>query len=272
MRAAGGRAARRRCRWCGAASLPSWRVACRGGLCSRGRLLRSPPSCRRVPSLSSSLPHAAATSARPASKRNELGAALRGLSRSCPPGSSGAGGCPVAQRRDLVLHPWADSPRREPPDLNPAFDRSASHHPSSPFDVCGMARDVTTRLPGGSTAPVPASVDEMLSPCVSRLPARSATVQARRSGRARPSWTMRANSSGSRLAPPTSAPSMSGSAISSAMLAALTEPPYWIRTAAAASSPDELGDARPDRRARRPGRRRPSPCGRCRSPRSARRR
>ena len=41
--------------------------------------------------------------------------------------------------------------------------------------------------------------------------------------------------SGSRLAPPTSAPSMSGCAISSSTLSGLTEPPYWIRIASAAS-------------------------------------
>src|SRR5206468_2108202 len=52
-----------------------------------------------------------------------------------------------------------------------------------------------------------------------------------------PYWylTMRANSSGSRLAPPTSAPSMSGWAMKSRMLPALTLPPYWIRTAPATS-------------------------------------
>ena len=66
-------------------------------------------------------------------------------------------------------------------------------------------------------------------------------------------WTIRANSSGSRLAPPTSAPSMSGCAISSASFAAFTEPPYWIRTASAASAPQPLADARADRRAHRLG-------------------
>src|SRR5438552_18675658 len=49
--------------------------------------------------------------------------------------------------------------------------------------------------------------------------------------------TMRANSSGSKLAPPTRAPSMSGSAISSAMLLGFTEPPYWIRAASATAWP-----------------------------------
>lgn len=39
-------------------------------------------------------------------------------------------------------------------------------------------------------------------------------------------WTMRANSSGSRLAPPTRAPSMSGCAIKSAIFPDFTEPPY----------------------------------------------
>ena len=41
---------------------------------------------------------------------------------------------------------------------------------------------------------------------------------------------MRANSSGSRLAPPTRAPSMSGWAISSAMFDGFTDPPYCTRT------------------------------------------
>ena len=39
----------------------------------------------------------------------------------------------------------------------------------------------------------------------------------------------------SRLAPPTSAPSMSGCAISSATLSGLTEPPYWMRIASPAA-------------------------------------
>ena len=67
-------------------------------------------------------------------------------------------------------------------------------------------------------------------------------------------WTMRANSSGSRLAPPTRAPSMSGWAISSAMFDAFTEPPYWMRTARRRRPrPVELADARPDGRAHRLG-------------------
>ena len=52
-----------------------------------------------------------------------------------------------------------------------------------------------------------------------------------------PNLQMRANSSGSRLAPPTRAPSMSGCAISSAMFDDLTLPPYWMRTSAAAAGP-----------------------------------
>ena len=39
---------------------------------------------------------------------------------------------------------------------------------------------------------------------------------------------------------------MSGSAMSSAMFAAFTEPPYWMRTAAAASAPP-IGRRRPSR-------------------------
>ena len=46
-------------------------------------------------------------------------------------------------------------------------------------------------------------------------------------------FTIRANSSGSRLAPPTSAPSISGCAMKSRMFPAFTLPPYWIRTACA---------------------------------------
>src|SRR5436190_1473652 len=49
--------------------------------------------------------------------------------------------------------------------------------------------------------------------------------------------TIRANSSASRLAPPTRAPSMSGCAMSSLALVGFTDPPYWIRTEAAASLP-----------------------------------
>src|SRR3982751_5109708 len=45
------------------------------------------------------------------------------------------------------------------------------------------------------------------------------------------------NSSACRLAPPTSAPSTSGCCMMPAMLAALTEPPYRMRTASAASAP-----------------------------------
>ena len=42
-------------------------------------------------------------------------------------------------------------------------------------------------------------------------------------------WTIRANSSGSSDAPPTSAPSISGIAMSSAVLPDFTLPPYWMR-------------------------------------------
>ena len=46
------------------------------------------------------------------------------------------------------------------------------------------------------------------------------------------------NSSASRLAPPTRAPSTSGCAMIAAMLDAFTDPPYWMRTAAPASAPN----------------------------------
>src|SRR5439155_63253 len=46
--------------------------------------------------------------------------------------------------------------------------------------------------------------------------------------------TMSANSSGSRLAPPTRAPSISGCAMNSLMFPAVTLPPYWLRNAARA--------------------------------------
>lgn len=42
--------------------------------------------------------------------------------------------------------------------------------------------------------------------------------------------------SGLRLAPPTRNPSMSGHEASSLALAAVTEPPYWMRTAPATSA------------------------------------
>ncbi len=47
---------------------------------------------------------------------------------------------------------------------------------------------------------------------------------------------------------------MSGWAISSAALAAFTDPPYWIRTAAAASAPFMSADLGPDRSRTPPGR------------------
>jgi len=47
---------------------------------------------------------------------------------------------------------------------------------------------------------------------------------------------MSANSSGSRLAPPTSAPSISGWAMKSRMLPGFTLPPYWMRTPSASSA------------------------------------
>ena len=62
-------------------------------------------------------------------------------------------------------------------------------------------------------------------------------------------WTMRANSSGSRLAPPTRTPSMSGSAISSSMFDALTDPPYWMRTAPAVAASVSWAVLVADRRA-----------------------
>ena len=46
---------------------------------------------------------------------------------------------------------------------------------------------------------------------------------------------MREKASALRLAPPTSAPSMSGHAIRSSTLASLTLPPYWMMTASATS-------------------------------------
>src|SRR5207253_5246836 len=48
--------------------------------------------------------------------------------------------------------------------------------------------------------------------------------------------TISAKSSGSRLAPPTSAPSISGCAMKSRMLPGVTLPPYWTRKPAAASA------------------------------------
>lgn len=53
--------------------------------------------------------------------------------------------------------------------------------------------------------------------------------------------TMSTNS-GLRLAPPTRKPSMSGQLASSLALAAVTEPPYWMRTAPATSG-DTLVDS-----------------------------
>ena len=54
-----------------------------------------------------------------------------------------------------------------------------------------------------------------------------------------------AKSSGSSDAPPTSAPSMPGRAMSSAMLPGFTLPPYWIRTASPAAVARGLGRPRP---------------------------
>ena len=74
---------------------------------------------------------------------------------------------------------------------------------------------------------------------------------------ARAAATICAKSSGSRLAPPTSAPSMSGWARISAALSGFTLPPYRMRTRSAASferSPDERADER-DRLLRLLGRR-----------------
>ena len=59
--------------------------------------------------------------------------------------------------------------------------------------------------------------------------------------------TMSMNS-GLRLAPPTRKPSMSAQAASSLALAAVTEPPYWMRTLAATSA-DALVDSQVRREA-----------------------
>ena len=48
---------------------------------------------------------------------------------------------------------------------------------------------------------------------------------------------MAANSSTTRLAPPTRQPSTSAFAMMPATFAALTDPPYWMRTASPAASP-----------------------------------
>jgi len=48
-------------------------------------------------------------------------------------------------------------------------------------------------------------------------------------------FMMRENDSALRLAPPTSAPSMSAQPMSSSTLASLTEPPYWMITSSATS-------------------------------------
>ena len=84
--------------------------------------------------------------------------------------------------------------------------------------------------------------------------------------------TIPAISSGLSDAPPTSAPSMAGSARNSSMFAEVTLPPYRTGTSAARRVPAEPV-------AGRPGSRRPSPprprrwrSARCRSPRPARRR
>src|SRR5258708_5637958 len=53
-------------------------------------------------------------------------------------------------------------------------------------------------------------------------------------------FTIDANESGSRLAPPTSAPSISGCAIKPRMLSGFTLPPYRIRQDEAASAPNCL--------------------------------
>ena len=59
---------------------------------------------------------------------------------------------------------------------------------------------------------------------------------------------MRAKSSGSSDAPPTSAPSISGIAMSSAMLPGFTLPPYWMRIASAVVVAVEVARARPGSR------------------------
>ncbi len=84
--------------------------------------------------------------------------------------------------------------------------------------------------------------------------------------------TMPAISSGLSEAPPTSAPSIAGSARNSPMFAEVTLPPYRTGTSAASVAPAQ--SARASRGSRRPSRRRRhrSRCGPCRSPRPAHRR
>src|SRR5262249_49695373 len=66
---------------------------------------------------------------------------------------------------------------------------------------------------------------------------RDDVVQQRAHPRDSSNLTMRSNPPTSRLAPPTSAPSMSGWAISASMLSGLTLPPYRIRTESATGRP-----------------------------------
>ena len=131
------------------------------------------------------------------------------------------------------------------------------------------------------TIPCPASTPARTSRGSGRVLATRRWLRRRRAGHPGPPppvtgqryWTIRANSSGSSDAPPTSAPSISGLAMSSAALPGFTLPPYWMRIGSAVVGAVERPPASP----------RITPhglvgvgrgwrCGRCRWPRSARRR
>ena len=101
-----------------------------------------------------------------------------------------------------------------PDRVHQALRAPSAARPSRTGVARGLERGPAAELRDRVVAqPVQAHVQELLQRRLSRY------------------FTMRANSSGSRLAPPTSAPSISGWAMNSRMLPGFTLPPYWTRTA-----------------------------------------
>src|SRR5690348_14075105 len=99
---------------------------------------------------------------------------------------------------------------------------------SRPWGYLPLAGQPAALIPQGEKASFPTGRDARSYSVTPTLPARYPNPFASAVRR-----TISTNS-GLRLAPPTSAPSMLGRAANSAMLVAVTLPPYWTRTAWAA--------------------------------------
>src|SRR4051812_15368925 len=98
-----------------------------------------------------------------------------------------------------------------------------------------IASDLTPSSPDSSQVTQPSGRDDARAPRDRDARVTPCKQDPARTGQSAANRQMAANSTGSRLAPPTSAPSTSGCSMISATFAAFTEPPYSTRTPSASS-------------------------------------